>query len=84
MTPPVDKTKCSTSGCDQAARMAIRTTLAPRAKMTTTVWWDDRTAPKIAPRYCRNHGGLLLAGLVPVLVDADAELGDAETAPVRS
>lgn len=73
MTPPVDKTKCCASGCARAARMAIRTTRPTRAKLTTTVWWDDRTAPVQAARYCRVHGAALLADFSLVLVAPDAE-----------
>lgn len=72
MTPPVDKTTCSLSGCEAEARMAISTKRPRRAKIVTTVWWDDRTAPKAAQRYCRHHGGGLLADLARMLTHPDA------------
>lgn len=62
---------CMTKGCENEARMAIYTTRPTRQNMYSTVWWDDRTAPKKAARYCRSCGQHLLSQLTEVLTHED-------------
>lgn len=69
--------KCESAGCDAEARVAIRTTrpsraeLRPsRAELRSTIWYDERAAPKAASRYCRDHGATLAGELVIVLAAA--------------
>lgn len=63
---------CDDRQCERPARMAIKTARPTRAKMTSTIHWDDRTAPeKGYMRYCKEHGKALLASLADVLIDID-------------
>lgn len=60
--------KCATSGCEEDARMAIRTTRPTRPGLQSTVWYDDRAAPKTAAPYCKPCGKALSADLIETLV----------------
>lgn len=68
-----DPARCTATGCDRPARLAVRTTRPSRDDLRTTIYYDDRTAPRTAQRYCRQHGGETLAALVITLTDADEE-----------
>ena len=58
--------------CKEApASMAVRTTRAPRASLQTTIFFDDRVAPKMAVRYCKPCGARLVAGLIDAFVFGD-------------
>jgi len=64
--------KCEDRECEREARMAVATKRPTRAKMTSTIHWDDRTAPERGySRYCKEHGTKLLAGLADILIDND-------------
>lgn len=66
-------TRCAVAGCPNQARIAIRTTWPTRADVRSTVYYDDRLAPKTATRYCRACGAELAASLVNTLADIDEE-----------
>lgn len=63
-----EETAPTCSQCGDASRMAIRTTRPNRDTLKSTVYWDDRTAPKSATRYCASHGEQCLIELTRVLV----------------
>jgi hypothetical protein len=63
---------CATAGCLREARMALLTSRRQRDTLKTTVWYDDRTAPKAAARHCKAHGAELVAALTASLVADDA------------
>ena len=65
--------QCNSHDCGQPARMAIRTTRPSRDRITTQVYWDNRTAPRTAEQLCRAHGGATLLALVTTLVHEDGE-----------
>lgn len=67
----VKKVPCGTSGCKRPARMAISTSRPSRENVWSRVWYDDRTAPASASRYCRTHGIEVLTQLAQALVDED-------------
>jgi hypothetical protein len=50
------------------ARVAIVTVRTERA-IITKVYWDDRTAPAKASRYCKIHGVSTLLALGETLID---------------
>jgi hypothetical protein len=54
--------------------MAVRTTRPTRGDLRVTVYADDRTAPKTAPRYCKSHGLETVAELLSVTVGADPDV----------
>lgn len=58
---------CATRDCPRPSRLAIQTWTSGKS----TIWYDDRDAPKAAARYCRTHGAELASGLVLTLVDED-------------
>jgi len=66
-----DTTTCEERGCDKPARLAIRTTRPTRANLKSTIYYDERVAPKTASRYCNEHGTHLAAELVRTLADGD-------------
>lgn len=74
MTTPI--AQCSDSGCTRPARMAFRTTRPSRNDLRTTVFYDDRSAPSTAQRYCRKHGLALITDVIRTVV---AEDGPPET-----
>jgi hypothetical protein len=51
--------------------MALRTTRPSRDDLRTVVFYDDRTAPRTALRYCAEHGLKTIKALLNVLVDAN-------------
>ena len=56
--------------CGEPARVTIKTRRNSRTReMTTQVWWDERTGPKDATRYCKLHGERTLSQLAGVLID---------------
>lgn len=61
---------CQAKGCDREARCAIRTLDDP---FRTTVYMDDRQAPKSAASYCKEHGTEVIMGLM-ALVHNDSEV----------
>ena len=70
---------CRSTGCTMQARVAIRTLRgsgARRGEMTNTIYMDNRTAPKLAARYCTKHGAEMAAGLVS-LADEDEPMPNA-------
>lgn len=66
---------CYREGCTKAARMAVRTRRPTRENVYITVWTDERAKgvpqPKLADRFCKEHGLDLLEQLLAVLVDMD-------------
>lgn len=67
-----DEEKCSLETCDKPARMAVTTRRDTRTRnVISTVYYDNRTAPKKAQRYCRKDGAELLKELVKTLSDED-------------
>lgn len=63
--------KCSEPRCDRDARMAVGTARPSREDLRVTAYADDRTAPKTATRYCKEHGIATTRELLIVVVDAD-------------
>lgn len=63
--------RCSDAGCGKEARMALRTTRPTRDDLRTVIFYDDRTAPSTALRYCADHGLKVVEQLMSVLVDGD-------------
>lgn len=56
--------------CGKPARCAIRTTRSrDRTRMQTTIHYDERTAPKNAVPYCKEHGVQTMKELAEVLID---------------
>lgn len=68
-------TPCSTTGCTNQARGAIKTWRPTRDNVTTQVWWDDRAVivPKSADKMCGKHILATLAQIGSVLLDEDEE-----------
>lgn len=58
---------CKTEGCNRPATVALRTTRPTRGDLRTTIYFDERTAPKAATRYCTPHGAGLAAELITSL-----------------
>jgi hypothetical protein len=65
------KTHCQATGCEREARMAIDTVRNPVLK--STVYFDDREAPKKAVRYCKACGVPLVHDLAQTLVQNDEQ-----------
>lgn len=61
---------CQAKGCERPARCAIDTRRPTREKLMTTIYYDNRSAPKKAVRYCKQHGSETATGLM-ALVDGD-------------
>ena len=66
---------CSTKGCENEARMALRTTRPTRGELKTVVWYDDRddNVPKAASRLCKEHGAQTMKEMVDLLVGEDSK-----------
>jgi hypothetical protein len=60
---------CAVGGCKKEARCAIRTRRATRPNLMTTIYYDDRVAPKTALRYCRTCAIRLMRDMIITLVD---------------
>jgi hypothetical protein len=73
--------RCSYPDCENQARLAIRTTRPHRRELKSVVWYDDRTAPKTASRYCRKHAIHLATELIFSMSHEDAPVADAAVAP---
>lgn len=58
---------CSTIECPNEARCAIRTTRPSRADLRTTLYYDDRQAPKTATPYCKACAIALLPELCAII-----------------
>lgn len=71
---------CQANGCNRPARCALHTRRPTRDKLTTTIYYDDRTAPKAAVRYCKEHGRETAHGLMQI-VDNDEEASSAAVGP---
>lgn len=64
-----DPAMCFDDNCTRKARMAVKTS---RTKtLTSTIFYDDRAAPATAPRYCKQHGMLLVQQAISALVAGD-------------
>lgn len=55
--------------CPKPARAALKTTRGTR--FTTVVYWDDREAPKVAVKYCKEHAVATLIDLSSTLIELD-------------
>lgn len=62
---------CSQGACTRQARLAVTTSRPSRGTIWTKVWWDNRTAPPTADRFCKKHGIELLKSLTETLCDMD-------------
>lgn len=59
---------CRTEGCKRPATVALRTTpTRGDLHLRITIYFDERTAPKAAARYCTSHGAGLAAELITSL-----------------
>lgn len=70
-----DEEKCSVKldePCTKPARMAIKTTNTKNNGVTSTLYFDNRLAPKVASRYCKAHGREIAAGLCDIVDNDDA------------
>lgn len=56
--------------------MALRTERSPRDVLKTTVYYDNRSAPKTATRYCKAHGAEIMAGMISFATDGDNIIGE--------
>ena len=72
--PTPDPDKCFVDGCKRPPRLAIETKRPARGTMYSRIYYDDRTAPKNAVRYCRMHGIRTSTELALVLTHADEEV----------
>jgi hypothetical protein len=70
MEPPM----CSTSGCKNQARAAIRTIRSTRERIVSTVDYDNRTAPKTFEALCKQCTINTITELINVLVDSDVRM----------
>jgi len=73
--PNIDEA-CFTEKCLRPARAAISTRRgggAKRGEMSSTLHYDNRTAPKSATRYCRACAIELMISLGRVLINEDDE-----------
>lgn len=66
-----DTTTCETKGCEREARMAIDTSRPSRDVLKSVLYFDNRSAPRKAARYCKTCGAALAQDLVNALTDAD-------------
>jgi hypothetical protein len=65
-------TACKHRGCDKEARMALRTTRQAKSReLVTAIHFDDRSAPKAAEPYCKEHGLSLVIDLVKTFVEGN-------------
>lgn len=64
---------CATKDCPNEARCAISTTRPTRGDLRTTLYYDDRVAPKKAPRYCKACATALMPSLCEI-IDNDAPM----------
>ena len=62
---------CSSEGCTRPARAAVRTMRPTRPDLHSTVFYDNRSAPKTALPYCRACTVELMISLCRTLIDAD-------------
>ena len=73
MTSATDQ--CSFETCDRPARIALKTNTrySPGRGLilSTTIFYDDRQAPKTAQRYCKTHGASMAAELINVTAHED-------------
>lgn len=51
--------------------MAVRTLRPTRPELKSVIWYDDRTAPRTAQRYCRKHGYEVVVAMMNTLVSED-------------
>lgn len=61
---------CFHTDCPKPARGALKTTNG--TKLTTVIYYDDRQAPKIAEKLCKEHLAATVLALVIDLVENDA------------
>ncbi len=64
---------CTDKNCERPARIAI-VTERPKGVLRSTIYFDDRQAPKKAIPYCKTCGVELAAGLVRTLAHVDEEV----------
>lgn len=64
--------ECAASDCDREARCAILTKRPNRESVVSSIYFDDRTAPRSALPYCKAHGTEIINGSISLLVDNDA------------
>lgn len=64
-----DEEKCQRSNCDQPARAALRTQRPKRDMLYSTLYYDERTAPKKAKRLCKEHAVATITELSLTLID---------------
>jgi hypothetical protein len=70
--------QCTERGCTKQARVAIATARTKRDDLKSTIHYDNRTAPKKAARYCREHGASLAAELIRMVADGDEDMPTTE------
>jgi hypothetical protein len=61
--------KCHETGCDEEARVALRTTRPQRDNVKTVIFWDNRAeaVPKQAEHLCTKHALGIIEELARVL-----------------
>ena len=63
---------CSSKECNDPARCSIRTMRNDKTRdMKTIIYYDERTAPKVASPYCKQCAVHLVKELTLVLVDEE-------------
>ena len=67
MSDQPEKEMCQSVGCKNEARAAVHTGMNGK----TSMYIDNREAPKTATRYCKGHTVALVAALANDLIDED-------------
>ena len=62
---------CKWQGCNREPRMAVSVERPTRGVLKMITYYDDRTAPKKAGRYCKEHGIEFLSESCVVMVGPD-------------
>ncbi len=55
--------------CGKPARCGITSTRPTRGNIKSTMFYDEREAPKTASLYCKEHGIEVISALARVLID---------------
>lgn len=55
--------------CPKDARAAVKVTDGTRT--TATLYFDDREAPKVAVKYCKEHAVATVVGFATTFIESD-------------
>lgn len=62
---------CQWQNCERDPRMAVSVDRPNRGNLKMTTYFDDRSAPARAQRFCKQHGIEFQAESCTVLVEGD-------------